>query len=316
MAAYLESLPKVSRCIFLLIALLALSSLASAPAQTRGEPVVQDLEIDIWPEYDQPHVLVIYQITLSAETPLPAVLSFRIPNTVKEDLDITARDADGSFYKVAYTEMLDIDWKRVSFTTFSPDVRLEYYNNALERSGARRTFEFLWRGDYPVAELVVQVQEPSGAENMVIEPDLGKGKPGDGGLLIHSASFGHTESEQPLHLYLTYLRYTDDLSVENLEVKPSGPLSTATLGRVSLSDVLPGILGILALLFLSGFAWWYWQSRFYRHPERYIPFIRKGPRWRRSDYKREIVICHACGHVAQLGDVYCSGCGIRLPQQS
>ena len=40
------------------------------------------LEIDLWPEYDRPDMLVIYRITLDNSVKLPAQLTLRIPAAV------------------------------------------------------------------------------------------------------------------------------------------------------------------------------------------------------------------------------------------
>ena len=52
----------------------------SAPTVRAQEPPSLDtLSIDLWPEYDDPGVLVIYKALLSPEVTLPAEVTFRIP---------------------------------------------------------------------------------------------------------------------------------------------------------------------------------------------------------------------------------------------
>ena len=51
-----------------------------APAiKAQESPSLETLVIDLWPEYDQPSMLVIYKAELSPEVNLPAEITFRIP---------------------------------------------------------------------------------------------------------------------------------------------------------------------------------------------------------------------------------------------
>ena len=63
--------------VLLCLAILVLFPPLKAQAQ---EPVrFSEVEVSLWPEYDRPTVLVIYRITLSADTTLPVNLSVQIP---------------------------------------------------------------------------------------------------------------------------------------------------------------------------------------------------------------------------------------------
>lgn len=52
---------------------------ASFSAQAQGELRLSSVSVDVWPEYDQPAVLVIYHISMPANTTLPVILNLRIP---------------------------------------------------------------------------------------------------------------------------------------------------------------------------------------------------------------------------------------------
>jgi len=69
------------RCaIIVVVGALALGALL-APAASVAAPAVTiaTLSADVWPEHDDPRVLIIYRGTLSADAPLPYPLSFAIP---------------------------------------------------------------------------------------------------------------------------------------------------------------------------------------------------------------------------------------------
>jgi hypothetical protein len=57
------------------------------------------LEIDLWPEYDRPEVLVIYRISLDPAASLPADLTLRIPVDAQVNA-VAARQADGGLFNI------------------------------------------------------------------------------------------------------------------------------------------------------------------------------------------------------------------------
>ncbi len=71
------------RKLMLMLTLLILLMFVPVPAQAQSVIHLSSVSVDIWPEYDQPAVLMIYQITLASDTTLPASLSLRIPSGVE-----------------------------------------------------------------------------------------------------------------------------------------------------------------------------------------------------------------------------------------
>ena len=52
-------------------------SLVPGSASAQEEINLDTLQVDLWPEYDKPEMLVIYRIQLSEDVQLPTTLSFR-----------------------------------------------------------------------------------------------------------------------------------------------------------------------------------------------------------------------------------------------
>ena len=66
------------RRIFTLLLLLGMV-LTFQPAHAQGTPTLNSANVWIWPEYDQPDVLIIQRMLISVNTSLPATMTFRIP---------------------------------------------------------------------------------------------------------------------------------------------------------------------------------------------------------------------------------------------
>jgi hypothetical protein len=297
--------------------LIALMTLA-LPFGVRAQvgPRLSGLEVDLWPEYDRSEMLVIYKAALSPEVPLPAELSFRIPTAAGEPNAVAERQVDGALFSLAYEREVQGEWAVVRFTATMPEIQLEYYDPSLEKDGPQRQFEYVWPGDYPVDTLVVQVQQPAGAEGLEISPDLGDGVQAQDGLVYYTAQVGSFALGENFRLTLAYLKDSDALSVElqNLPVQPSAPITTETPGRVTIRDVLPWVLGGLGLLLIGTGVWWYWQLRSEKQvaPPRRRRRQAIPPEVAEVEDEDDSLFCHQCGKRASPSDRFCRACGTRL----
>ena len=141
------------------------------PAHTalgQGGISFASVEVDLWPEYDQPNMLVIYRGTLPADTPLPATLTLRVPARVGAPFAVAYDDGSGGLMEAGYSTSIDGDWLAVTLETPTPNFQLEYYDD-LERAGERRSYTFDWPGDYAVEQLSVLLLPPQGASEIQTE---------------------------------------------------------------------------------------------------------------------------------------------------
>lgn len=300
----------------LLVGLLILPTLLIIPmkALAQAETALGGLEIDLWPEYDRPAVLVIYRMTLPGNTTLPAELTVRIPASVGEPHAVAAKEPDGSLVNLAYDRVVNGEWAEISMMATMPEVQLEYYDPQITRDGTTRNFQFRWPGDYPVEALQILVQQPLGATNMSTSPALGTQVTGGDGLVYHSADIGELKAGQQFDFSLTYDKATDELSVANLQVQPSAPVAESTTGwRSSLSVALPWGLLVIGIVLLVGGGVWYWQSG-RRKEKTPAPRRRRKPAAERpaTVLSEGHIYCHSCGKRADPGDRFCRTCGTPL----
>jgi hypothetical protein len=274
-------------------------------------------EVDLWPEYDRPDVLVIYRLALDPATPLPAQVNLLIPASVGNPYNLAYQGPDGNLYNINYTRTAKGDLAEIAFSSPGAQIQIEYYDTNLVKNASTRSFTFHWPQNTPVGSLTMQVQQPLGATNMQISPSLGSGVAGDGGLVYYTATVGPVAAETGFTLQLSYQKANDNLSVQSLPVEPSAPITSNTAGRLTLDDVLPWIIGAFGILLIGGGGWWYWQSG------RDNPPLRTR---RRHELPTEKVqasegiqpgatYCHRCGKRALPEDIFCRSCGTRLRRE-
>jgi hypothetical protein len=287
------------------------------PLGTRAQnPVSLDsLRVQIWPEYDKPGVLVIYQMTLPANTIYPVTLSVRIPASAGEPFAVADRQPDGQLYNLNYSTKVVDEWVVITFTTTSPEIRIEYYDPELITDGAARHYSYIWAGDFAVNRFLVEVQQPAGATDMRISPSLGPGTTHDDNLVYYTQDIGAIPAGQNLSLTLDYNKTTDSLTAESLPVEPSAPIPQSTVTNFNVSAWLPWILGILGAGLIIGGIIWFWQSgkqrpaRKIRHRRSSASVIEPA---QPSGKTGEAVYCSQCGKRASTGDLFCRSCGTKI----
>jgi hypothetical protein len=282
------------------------------PSSARGQMPISfsSLQVQLWPEYDQPSMLVIYDFEVGAGTELPVSVSIKFPRDANL-VAVAVLGADGNLLNADYLESVgDQAWQSVVVQIQSLTVyRIEYYQ-PLARSGNQRQFSYEWTGEYGVQNFGMAVRMPSDAEAVSLDPNLVPAQSA-GSTAILEKDFGPLEAGQQFALRLTYSRNSEALTAAQEDLQPTEPLDGSTPGRVMLGNYLPYVLGVLGLVLIAGGALYAWQSS------------RAGmvARRRHSTGRPKIlqqagdVYCHQCGARAEHGDRFCRMCGTRLRSQ-
>ncbi len=305
---------RILTLILLATFLLPLTARAQSPVK------FSQLEIDIWPEYDKPEVLVIYHITLPNTINPPVNISLRIPNSSGGPSAVASKQVDGSLYDLAYTTKNEGEWLSINFTATMPEEQVEYYDPGLSNQSGAHHFVYTWPGDYAVDSLTVQVQQPYGATNMKISPNqIGNGTVRDE-LTYYTINEGSVKAEQTFTISLDYQKPDNSLSAQKLQIRPSTPITENTKGRVgflgsgSWSTVLILFAVLLGVLLIAGGLIWY--SRIEKRPVAQPSHRRRraAPAPELSDLPAgdRIVYCQQCGNRAGPDDQFCRACGVRL----
>jgi hypothetical protein len=300
----------MQRWMSLILVLGALAFPFSARAQT---PVtLSSFQVQLWPEYDQPSVLVIYDFTLPTATKLPLNIPVRFPKDGNL-IAVASQAADGSLLNTSYLgpSVGDV-WQTITVQIKTEATyHLEYYE-PLSKSGNLRQFAYLWPGDFAVDDFGITVRVPPDTTNITTNPTM-ESIQGTDGTPYLKKDFGAVGLGQQVPVRLTYTKTSDTLSASQQDLRPSQPLGANTPGRVMLSNYLPYILGVLGLALIIGGSVYFWQSSRGGRALRERRHSRAAPR---ESQGVSDVYCHQCGTRAQVGDRFCRVCGtkLRLPE--
>jgi hypothetical protein len=290
---------------WLLFLTLVVVALFPVGTQAQTDINFNSVAVEIWPEFDQPSVLVIYHYNLGADVTLPANLTLRVP--IQATINAVAvNDGTGTLISTNYERTISGDWAVLTLTSTSRDIQVEYYDQ-FTRQGDIRQYEFVWPGNYAVDAFSVNFQQPTGSNALKLTPELGAGVVASDGLTYYNSLIGALPVNQTFSLSVEYTKTTDTLSASGQSVQPSAPLADPT----NLTDILPWVLGGLgAILVVGGLVVGlvYWRREKEKTPG--------NSRKRRASSLKETpgddAYCNQCGKRAQPGDVFCRSCGSRL----
>lgn len=280
------------------------------PFSVRAQDAIRlaNLKVQLWPEYDQRSMLVIYDFALPSDAKLPLSVSLRFPKDANL-IAVASLGSNGSLLNADYLgPSTSGDWQSITVQIqTSTSYHVEYYQ-PLSITGQLRQFTYLWPGDYAIDDLSLSIRIPSDTTNITSTPTLQSTQEADGTPAL-AADFGAVPVGQDFPLELTYTKTSDTLGVSQPRLQPSQPLGPNTSGRVMLSNYLPYILAVVGLMLIAGGGIYVWQSR--RAPG-VAGGRRRHPRADLADETTEAAYCHQCGTRAQPGDRFCRVCGSRL----
>lgn len=292
---------------WLTVLFLAGAFLVPVPAYGQTPISLSSLQVQLWPEYDQPSMLVIYDFQVGGGTELPVGVSIKFPKDANL-IAVAVQGADGSLMNADYLESAGDDlWQSVMVQVQSPTIyRLEYYQ-PLQRTDARRQFSFQWTGEYAVQDFGLAVRLPADATGVSTDPELMPTQSA-GGTTFLEKDFGALGAGDAFTLRLDYTRSSDALAASQADLQPAQPLDGSTQGRVMLSNYYPYILGALGIVLVAGGSLYFWQSSRARSPRE--KHRRGGAE--KSARRDDDVYCPQCGARAEPGDRFCRVCGTKL----
>ncbi|HWQ05076.1 MAG TPA: zinc ribbon domain-containing protein [Longilinea sp.] len=297
-----------------ILLLIAFLFVLTPPVKAQSPVGFDELKVLLWPEYDRPDMLVIYKITLSGSTKLPALIDLRIPKAVGSPYNVAVEEADGQLYSLNYTTSQEGEWLVISLTAPTTKLQVEYYDPGLTKTDGRREYNFRWPGDFETQDLIVQVQQPVTASNLQVEMVSGTWSTGTDGMQYYTVDVGKVPAATPVSLKLSYTKADDSLSVpDQVPLQSSQPIGPST-DQLRVQEALPFILGGLGLALIIGGGLWFWLISRKRQSgpskRRHVSANLVNPEGVEAD-----IYCHQCGKRAAKDDVFCRTCGTRLRRE-
>ncbi|MBN1314156.1 MAG: zinc ribbon domain-containing protein [Anaerolineales bacterium] len=275
-----------------IIGALVILSFLALPAKAQTEDArLANVQVDVWPDYDQPAVLVLVTAVLPSDGELPAMVSLNIPSLAGEPSAVAVIDENEGMFTTEYTSQTDGDMTNVTLQASETRVRIEYYY-PYTRSGNRVSFDYQWPGGMAVDELVILFREPAGATAV---------QTGD-----NFVDIGLQADGQRYHQWSAGSAEKGDVRSAAFSYTMSGSETAISGGQNEQTDLYP-ILFAGGGLIVGGLVGWFLANRRTNKIKR--PVV---TRTRKPASSRPAAYCHQCGARIKGGDAFCRQCGEKV----
>ncbi|MHB1006014.1 MAG: zinc ribbon domain-containing protein [Chloroflexota bacterium] len=284
----------------MLVALLAVMAVGPVAAANE-QPTAKRMKVSVWPEYDEPRVLVIYEGEFADSGSFPRKVSFRLP--AGADINqVCALKTTGEHLCQLYETEKDATGATITYDLPIPTFFLEFYYNPIQGAG-QRSIPYEFTPLSPIDTLTLEVQQPARATNFVLTPQASSTQSDTGGLKYHLTDYTKVAPNSTIKATVTYGKPDDKPSTEKKEPQQSGagPSRADSFGSMGM---IFGF-GAVAVVGVVGFSAY---NRRWRHP---LPAPAHGTLARPSAAPRALP-----GPVARDGDKrgkgivsFCASCG-------
>ena len=294
-----------------LFLILMLGILFIFPVSTSAQTNVtlQTVTVQLWPEYDQPSMLVIVDFKVAPMTSLPVDLTFNIPSDANL-IAVAVQAENGDLLNASFESPKASENAQSFKITIEQNTiyRFEYYQ-PLKFNNTEREFSYTWENVYAVKNFSVNVLEPVDVKSLSTQPVYASKQVVDG-LNFYEGEVIKLAANETYTFELQYEKTTEALVNAPQEIQPAQPVDANTPGRVSLSNSYPYVIGVLGIAMILGGIVYYWRTG------RVMP---KRSRRRRVVNVEEDenktstgTYCSQCGARTKSGDRFCRTCGAKL----
>lgn len=170
------------------------------------------MEIRLWPEFDNDDLLVILIGQLDPSVELPATITLTLPD--EAELNAVAEvDANSAVLNAAYSER----GSQVEIQAQTGTFQVEYYLPTITADGIERRYDFEYVADYPIDNLIWQVQQPPHTGNLVLSEQTEVVTTDQFGFPSYLVAERNIEAGQSVGISANYERSSEQLTVDFLE---------------------------------------------------------------------------------------------------
>lgn len=234
-------------------------------AWAENEPMeLKNLNVSVWPEYDDPRVLVILEGTFvnTSNAPYSGPVKWNIPDAGEIEVGMACEIVNGGGHSCQpYQQTKKGEWIELTCKTTKSikpgeeyPVFLEYYYNPLE-GAVDKKFNFPYQPSYNIQALSIAVQQPLKASNFSVTPPANSTNVDQGGFTVHNYLFSNQTPKDKISLNIAYTKNDPAPSVQKQTDDSSGSPS-ASGGLVTTSsfkDTKVLVPMVFSLVLLTGF---------------------------------------------------------------
>ena len=301
------------RRIVLLVTVVMLFALSAWPAVAQGELAIPQASLKLWPEYDDPGVLVIFAGDFADTATFPQTVAFPVAAGAR-NIQATVNDPAKGLLSQEWSKQDD----KVAYMLPQPGFHLEYYVDR-PPSGDKRQIVHTFEAPYPIQSLEVAVQQPARATDFSVTPQPSSTVIGPDGLTYHMINLNNLAAGEQREIAISYVKTDSSLSSPQLALTNATPAAQAEMPTATQpspaaeTSWLPFLLIGLGLLALVGIGvYWFLTRRRAAAPAGPArrPTVSAPPQpAARPSPAGAVTFCTQCGNALRPDDRFCAQCG-------
>lgn len=282
--------------------------LISPSAAAEGEPPrIKSLKISVWPEYDDPRILVMYEGELGDGVPVPQGVKFLAPSGSEITQVCAIQKPRNEHLCQVYQAREEEGYLAISYTLPMPNFFLEYFYDGLGGQ-PERAFRYQFRASHPIDKLEIEVQQPLRSSGFNLSPAYSNVSSESQGFKYYHYYFDKVTAGQVITLNASYTKSDSQPSVSKKQ--PGRPESANALVLV----------GVAAAALLGGVGWFAFSRRRAVPQRPAVPTLAKKPKGPSQrpptpGYKPEMgraFFCSHCGLPLEESPNFCPRCGTKV----
>ena len=237
-----------------------LSATARPPEAPAGDLSMARLRLSVWPEYDDPRVLVILRGEMAPAQAFPTRIGLPLPKGA--EIIGAGMISEQNELLVHPHQVLPGDGQdRLEMQLPVPRFFLEFYYNPFTTTGAAKRLAYTVALPYPITVLEVDVQQPSQSSEFVLTPPPAESSTDERGLTYHQFVYHNVAAGQGPTFTIAYTKTARTPSVAQRQMQPQPPAPMhPTQVRVRRALVGGSVL-VGAIVLCIGWAWLTRRSR-------------------------------------------------------
>jgi len=286
--------------------------------------VMARLRLSIWPEYDDPRVLIMLRGEMTPRQAFPATITLPLPKGA-EIIGAGMISEQNELLLHPHQVLPGDTQDSLQLNLPVPRFFVEFYYNPFTTSGPAKRFAYTAPTTYPIEVFEVDIQQPLKATDFALDPSPMEHRTDNQGLTYHQFTYRNIEKGQS-HTFT--IAYTKTVAIPS--VPKQQPTPQRTEKERPRSDNTLVSLGILAgaIMLFTGWAWLTRDSQRQpmpttASPSRSVPmsdallaFLQEDAKTQETastpptlQQTRVINFCTNCGRKLLPDDRFCSGCG-------
>lgn len=263
----------------------------------------------LWPEYDDPGLLVILSGAFTGTVAFPQPIAFPIPANAR-GIQATYIGEDGNLYNQPY----QIVEGRLTYSLPRPQFQIEFY---LDRppAGNQRELNYTFEAPYAINELTVSFQQPARATGFSTLPTPEESFQGSDGFTYYAFVRRGLKAGDRLPLSMRYVKNDQGLSVAQAKLDAGSPAAAVPASNASAAGALPGwlpylLIGLGAATLVGAGSYWYLRLRPPTTPQARPSLARSQTKSTPTSAPAgKAVFCTRCGRRFGPEDRFCAQCG-------